>query len=67
MNCLDPTCKLKEDMLNFMLHSQLAMIKGLASGRYFLMSIHGDICQKGDYATPQEALEAYQSGKDTGK
>lgn len=65
--CTNPECQHKEDLLNFMLTSKLLVEKGAISGKYFLMSLHGETCQANDYETPEEAIKAYRSGEDTGK
>ena len=64
--CLNPCCVKTQDMLNFMFTTSLSMQYGMVSGDYFLMSLHGNRCQKNTYATPEEAIDAWQTGKDKG-
>lgn len=58
--CTNEACTECRELLNFMFSSELCMVKGKVSDRYFLMSRTGDYCQEEDYETPIEAVNAYK-------
>lgn len=57
--CTNEACTECRELLNFMFSSELCMVKGKVSDRYFLMSRTGDYCQEHDYPTPEQAILAH--------
>lgn len=64
--CTNEACTECRELLNFMFSSELCMVKGKVSDRYFLMSRDGDYCQEEDYDTPIEAVNAYKQDQPKG-